>query len=172
MNRAHFKMAIALCCAMVMVAVAADTGLEGTWNTDGVAVFEAAKKEKKSLSGLPEATQIKFKADTKKNKLTGTVKSLIDDKEYEVVDGKLDGNKFSFGTVPSSAIGFDTGGNGNRGGFNNNNNNQSQPKPILWKGELKDADTISLQRVDESGNPIKTSDGAVMGALLLHRAKK
>ena len=167
--RLNTMLAIALCCATAMLAIAADTGVEGTWNTDGVAVAEAAKKAGKSLSGLPEATQIKLKADTKKNKVSGTVLSTIDGKEFEVVDGKLNGTTFTFGTVPAATIGF---GNPqfNGGGFNNNNNNA--PKPILWKGELKDADTLSLQRVDESGTPMKTADGAVMGPLVLHREKK
>jgi hypothetical protein len=166
-------LAIAVCCVLAGIAIAADMGLEGTWNTDGVAGYQAAVKAKKSTSGLPEATSIKFKVDTKKGKVTGTVSALNIDKEFDVVDGKVEGNSFSFGAVPASAIGFsgNNNGGGNRGGFGNGQD-QNQPKPILWKGEIKDADTISLQRVDESGNPMKTNDGAVMGAVLFHRAKK
>jgi hypothetical protein len=162
----NYVLALALCSALAMIAVGADTGLEGIWNTDGVAVAEAAKKAGKSLSGLPEATQIKFKVDTKKGKVSGNVFGIIDGKEYDVVEGKLTGNTFTFGTVPVVAVAF---GNNNRGGFNNPNN---APKAVLWKGELKDENTISIQRVDESGNPFKTADGAVMGALVLHRATK
>lgn len=168
-------LAAALCCVLGMVAIAADTGVEGTWNTEGVAAFQAAVKAKKSTNGLPDATQIKFKVDTKKGKVSGTVTAFNLDKEFEVVDGKIEGNTFTFGAIPATSIGF---GNNNGGNFNNNNNNrnqnqnQNQPKPILWKGELKDADTISLQRVDDSGNPMKTADGAVMGAVTFHRAKK
>jgi hypothetical protein len=171
-----FQSALAaiLCCVLAGVAFAAETGLEGTWNTDGVAGYQAAVKAKKSTSGLPEATQIKLKVDTKKGKVTGTVSALNIDKEFDVVDGKLEGTTFTFGAVPATALSF--GGNNNGGNFNgagnNNNQNQNQAKPILWKGELKDADTISLQRVDETGNPMKTADGAVMGAVLFHRAKK
>jgi hypothetical protein len=161
-------LAVAVCCVLAMVAIAADTSLEGTWNTDGVVGYQAAVKAKKSTSGLPEATQIKLKADMKKGKISGTVSAMNIDKEFDIVDGKIDGATFTFGTVAATSIGF---GNNNAGNFNNNNN-QNQPKPTLWKGEVKDADTISLQRVDESGNPMKTGDGAVMGPVTFHRLKK
>jgi len=132
----------ALCCLVAVVAFAADPGLEGTWSTDGVAGFVAAKEAGKSTSGLPEAVTIKFKVDTKKNKVTGSIDQMNSAKKFDIQDGKLTDKTFTFNSVESG-------------------NNQA--KPVPWKGELTDANTISLTRVQPEGQPAAKP-------LVLHRA--
>src|SRR5262245_55502229 len=122
---------IASCCLTAMVVIAADPGLEGTWSTDGVAGFVAAKEAGKSLNGLPEAVIIKFKVD-KKNKITGAIDQMNSGKNFDVVDGKLIEKSFTFNSLES--------GNG-------------QAKPVPWRGELTGADTITLTRVQPEGQP-------------------
>src|SRR5262245_7374773 len=109
--------AIAVCCFAAVFALAQAAGLEGTWSTDGVAAVEAAKKAGKSVSGLAEGSTIKFKVDAKKNKISGTIIQLNTDKEYDIVDGVLMGNAFTFKSVENVAF-----SNNNRGGpFGNGN---------------------------------------------------
>jgi len=134
---------IALCCLSVVV-VAADSGLEGTWASDGVAGFVEAKSAGKSVNGLPEAVTIKFKVDTKKNKVSGTIDQMNFGKKFDVTDGKLVDNAFTFNSVESG-------------------NNQA--KPIAWKGELTDANTVVLNRIQPEGQPLAKP-------LVLHRTKK
>jgi hypothetical protein len=134
----------ALSCFVAMAVLAADPGLEGTWSTDGVAGFVAAKEAGKSTNGLPEAVSIKFKVDTKKNKVTGTIDQMNSGKKFDVEDGKLMDKTFTFNSVESG-------------------NNQA--KPIAWKGELTDANTISLTRVPAEGQQAPKP-------LVLHRATK
>jgi hypothetical protein len=129
---------------MAMVAIAADEGVEGTWSTDGVAGFVAAKAAGKSTNGLPEAVTIKFKVDPKKNKVTGTIDQMNSGLKFDVVDGKLMDKTFTFNSVDSA-------------------NNQA--KPIAWKGELTDANTISMTRVQPEGQPPAKP-------LVLHRVTK
>src|SRR5690349_19803479 len=128
--------ALALCCFYMLSAIAADAGLEGTWVTDGVPAVEAAIKAGKSVNGLAEGTRIKFKVDVKKNKISGTISQLNTDKEFEIVEGVLMGNTFTFKSV--EVVSFSN----NRGGFGNN----SAPEPISWKGELTDPNTVTLMR--------------------------
>ena len=132
-----------LCCLSVMV-VAADSGLEGTWATDGVAGFVEAKGAGKSVDGLPEAVTIKFRVDTKKNKVSGTIDQMNYGKKFDVTDGKLMDNAFTFNSVESG-------------------NNQANP--IAWKGELTDANTVVLNRIQPEGQPLAKP-------LVLHRTKK
>lgn len=147
---------VAVCCATAILALAQNTGLEGTWITEGVPAVEAAIKAKKSLNGLPEGTKIKFKADTKKGKVSGSITQLNTDKEFEIADGKLTDKTFTFNSVEIVALGF---GN-NRGG----GNNAQQPVSIPWKGELTDANTVTLTRLSATGEPVST--------LVLRRAPK
>jgi hypothetical protein len=141
----------------VLLMAAQNTGLEGVWATDGVAAVEAAKKAGKPLNGLAEATKIKFKVDTKKGKVSGTITQLNSDREYDIVDGKLMDKTFTFNSL--EVVAFSNFGN-NRGG-----GQQAQPAPIPWKGELTDANTVTLTRLTASGEPSGTS-------LVLHRAGK
>ena len=154
--------ALALCCLCATLALAqAAAGLEGTWVTDGVPAVEAAKKAKQSLNGLAEGTRIKFKVDAKKGKVSGTISQLNTDKEYEIQDGKLTDKTFTFKSVESLPVGF--GNNNNRGGgFSTAANNP--PPTISWKGELTDANTVTLTRLSDTGEPA----GAT---LTLHRGK-
>jgi len=135
--------ALALCCLYAIFAIAAETGIEGTWVTDGVAVYEAAKAAGKSLSNLPEAETIKFKVDAKKNKVSGTITEMVTGKVYDVEDGKVKDKTFTFNSVDNTA---------------------KQPTPIAWKGELKDENTVALQRLSASGQPSGNP-------LVLHRSK-
>ena len=145
--------AIAVCCFAAVFALAQAAGLEGTWTTDGVPAFEAAKKAKKDTNGLAEATIIKFKVDVKKNKITGNITQLNTDKEFDIVDGVLMGNTFTFNSV--EVVGFSN----NRGGpFGNT----SGPAPMSWKGELTDANTVTLKRASATGDI----------TVVYHRAKK
>jgi hypothetical protein len=140
---------IAICSATAIFAFAQAHGLEGKWMTEGVPAVEAAIKAKSSMSGLPEGTRINFKVDVKKGKVSGTIFQLNTNKEFEVSDGKLTDNTFTFNAVEVRPIGF---GNNNRGG-----NNQQQPLSIPWKGELTDANTVTLTRVlkpGETANPL------------------
>ena len=112
----------AILCLSAIVALAQKSGLEGTWVTDGVATVEAAIKAKKSLSGLPEGTKIKLKVDVKKGKVSGKINQLNTDKEFEVEDGKLTDNTFTFKSVEAvnNNSGFG-GGFGGDGGFEGGN---------------------------------------------------
>ena len=141
--RMRIGCALALCCLYAIFAIAAETGIEGTWVTDGVAVYQAAKAAGKSLSNLPEAETIKFKVDTKKNKLTGTITEMVTAKVYDVEDGKVKDKTFTFNSV---------------------DNTLRNPTPLAWKGELKDEATISLQKLSASGQPSGNP-------LVIHRAK-
>jgi hypothetical protein len=134
---------IALCCFTAIAALAQKAGLEGTWVTEGVPAVEAAIKAKQSVNGLAEGTRIKFKVDTKKNKVSGTIIQLNTDKEYDIVEGVLNDKAFTFKSV--EIVPF---GNNNRG-FNNN----SAPAPISWKGELTETDTVNLTRLSATGEP-------------------
>ena len=152
---------ISLCCLAATLALAqAAAGLEGTWVTDGVPAVEAAKKAKQSLNGLAEGTRIKFKVDAKKGKVSGTITQLNTDKEFEIEDGKLTDKTFTFKSVETVPLGF---GNYNRGG--GGGGNQNTPAPISWKGELTDANTVTLTRLTATGEPSGS-------ALVLHRAPK
>ena len=134
--------AIALCC-LAISAIAADTGIEGTWVTDGVAVYEAAKAAGKSLSNLPEAETIKFKVD-KKDKLTGTITLMVTGEVWDIEEGKVKDKTFTFNSVNSFA---------------------AKPTSLAWKGELKDENTVVLTRMSASGQPTGTP-------LVIHRLKK
>lgn len=163
----RMSLAVVLCGLTAIAAMAQKgaTGLEGTWVTEGVPVVEAAKKARQSLSGLPEATKIKFKVDEKKGKVSGTVTQLNSDKEYEIQDGKLTDNTFTFKSVESVPVNFGNSGfgnNGRNGGFQGNN---AQPPAITFKGELTDANTVTLTRLDAEGQPSGIS-------LVLRRAPK
>jgi hypothetical protein len=140
---------IAICSATALFALAQANGLEGKWMTEGVPAVEAAIKAKSSLSGLPEGTRIQFKVDVKKGKISGTILQLNSNKEFDVADGKLTDNTFTFNAVEVLPIGF--------GNNNNRNNNQQQPLSIPWKGELTDPNTVTLTRVlkpGETANPL------------------
>jgi hypothetical protein len=153
---------IVLCCLTAIVALAQNAGLEGTWVTDGVPAVEAAIKAKKSVSGLAEGTRIKFKVDTKKNKVSGSIFQLNTDKEFDIVDGVLTDKTFTFKSV--EVVGFaNNSGGGRGGGFGNNSNNA--PLTIAWKGELTDANTVNLKRLSATGEP--TADPPVV----YHRGK-
>lgn len=132
---------IVVCCATAVLALAQANGLEGKWMTDGVPAVEAAIKAKSSLSGLPEGTRIQFKVDVKKGKISGTILQLNTSKEFDVAEGKLTDNTFTFNAVEVLPIGFG----------NNNRNNQQQPLSIPWKGELTDPNTVTLTRVLKPG---------------------
>ena len=148
---------IAMCCFSAIFALAQKTGLEGTWVTDGVPAVEAARKSGASVNGLAEGTRIKFKVDTKKNKVSGTILQLNTDKEYDIIEGVLMGNAFTFKSVEVVAF----SGNNRGGGFGNN----AAPVPISWKGELTDATTVTLMRL--------TATGELAGAsVVLHRTGK
>lgn len=155
-KRIHYVTAFFCFCAVF--AFAQNAGLEGTWVTDGVPAVEAAKKAKKSLNGLAEGTRIKFKVDTKKNKVSGTITQLNTDKEYDIEDGKLMDKTFTFKSVEVVPLG--NFGNNNRGGANT-----SATAPISWKGELTDPNTVTLTRLSPTGEPVGVS-------LVLHRAPK
>ena len=142
-----------LVCLTAVVALA-QAGLEGTWVTDGLAAVEAAKKAGKPLTGLAEGTRIKFKADVKKGKVSGTIQQLNTDKEFDIEDGKLTDKTFTFKSVEVVPISF-----GNRGGGGG-----AQPVPILWKGELTDPNTVTLTRLSATGEPTQT-------VMVLHRGK-
>ena len=157
---------ISLCCLVATLALAqAAAGLEGTWVTDGVPAVEAAKKAKQSLNGLAEGTRIKFKVDAKKGKVSGTITQLNTDKEYEIQDGKLTDKTFTFKSVESVPVGFSNNNynNNNRGGGLGTPNNA--PPAVSWKGELTDANTVTLTRLNETGEPAGST-------LTLHRAGK
>jgi hypothetical protein len=105
---------------------------------------------------LADGTRIKFKVDTKKNKVSGSITQLNSDKEYDIVDGKLTDKTFTFNSI--EIVGFSFGNSGRGGG------NAAPPVPISWKGELTDADTVVLTRLSAKGEAV--------GQLVLHRAKK
>jgi hypothetical protein len=134
---------IALCCFTVIFAFAQKSELEGTWVTDGVAAVEAALKAKQPVNGLAEGTRIKLKVDTKKNKVSGTIIQLNTDKEFDIVDGVLTDKTFTFTSV--EVVPF---GNNNRGRSN------AAPAPISWKGQLTDANTVTLTRPSATGETI------------------
>jgi len=157
----RMRYVIALCCVSAILALAQAAGLEGTWITDGVPAIEAAKKAGKSLNGLAEGTRIKFKADAKKGKLSGTIDQLNSGKEYEIQDGKLTDKTFTFKSV--EVVGLGDSGNFNRGGGGGAPN--SPPPAISWKGELTDANTVTLTRLSAAGDPVGMP-------LVLHRAGK
>src|SRR6478752_101194 len=102
----RIRYVVTLCCLSAFVALAQNAGLEGTWVTDGVPAVEAAKKAGKSLSGLAEGTRIKFKVDTKKNKISGMITQLNTDKEYDITDGKLMDKAFTFKSVEVVGVGL------------------------------------------------------------------
>jgi hypothetical protein len=141
--------------SLAMASFAQDAKLEGQWATDGVAAVEAAKKERKSLSGLAEGTKIKFKVDEKKGKVTGTITQLNSDKEYDVQDGKITDKTFTFKSVEIvQQQFFNNNGNNNRGGGGGGNiPAQQAPAAISWKGELTDANTVTLTRLNAAGEP-------------------
>jgi hypothetical protein len=156
--------AISLVCLSALVLFAQAAGLEGTWVTEGFSAAEAAKKAGKSLTGMAEGTRIKFKVDAKKGKVSGTITQLNTDKEFDIEDGKLTDKTFTFKSVESVPLGF--GNNNNqRGGSGFPNANSSAPAGIPWKGELTDANTVTLTRLDASG-------AATGMPLVLHRAGK
>jgi hypothetical protein len=134
---------IALCCFTAIFALAQKSELEGTWVTDGVAAVEAALKAKKTVNGLAEGTRIKFKVDTKKNQVSGTIIQLNTDKEFDIVEGVLSGKTFTFQSV--EVVPF---GNNNRG------RNNAAPAPMSWKGELTDSNTVTLTRLSAAGESI------------------
>jgi hypothetical protein len=144
--------AISLVCLSAMVLFAQAAGLEGTWVTEGFPAVEAAKKAGKSLNGMAEGTRIKFKVDEKKGKVSGTITQLNTDKEYNVEDGKLTDKTFTFKSVESVPVGF---GNSQRGGGGGGfgNATPAAPSQISWKGELTDANTVTLTRLDANGAP-------------------
>lgn len=154
---------VALCCLSGIVAFAQSKGLEGTWVTDGVPAVEAAKKAGKSLSGLAEGTRIKFKVDTKKNKVSGTINQLNTEKEFDIEDGKLTDKTFTFKSVEVVGVGVGNYGNSNRGG--NIGGSTTAPAAISWKGELTEANTVTLTRLSATGEPSGPP-------LILHRASK
>jgi len=142
-----------------ILALSQGAGLEGTWITDGVPAVEAAKKAGKPTSGLAEGTRIKFKVDTKKGKISGTIVQLNTEKEFDIEDGKLTDKTFTFKSVEVQNLGF--GNNNNRGG---GNPNAAPPPGISWKGELTDANTVTLTRLSATGEPTGAN-------LVLHRGK-
>jgi hypothetical protein len=160
------SLAVLLCCLTANLAMAQkkEPGLEGTWVTDGVTAVEAAKKARQSISGLPEATRIKFKVDEKKGKVSGTITQLNSSKEYEIQDGKLTDKTFTFKSVESTPINFGNSGFGNSGGRGGGSANAA-PAAISFKGELTDANTVTLVRLDAEGQPSGVS-------LVLRRAPK
>jgi hypothetical protein len=143
--------AISLVCLSAIVLFAQAAGLEGTWVTEGFPAAEAAKKAGKSLTGMAEGTRIKFKVDEKKGKVSGTITQLNTDKEYNVEDGKLTDKTFTFKSVESVPVGFGNSRGGGGGGFPNAN--ATAPPQISWKGELTDANTVTLTRLDANGAP-------------------
>jgi hypothetical protein len=150
--------ALSLCCLSAILALAQGAaGMEGTWITEGVPVVEAAKKAKKSVSGLPEGTRIRFRVDVRRNRVSGTITQLNTDKEYEIEDGKLADKTFTFRSVEVVSIGF--GNFGNRGGASNT------PQALSWRGELTDADTVTLTQLSPAGEPTGVT-------LVLKRAPK
>ena len=157
--KVHIVWSFALVGLLALGAAAQDAGLEGTWTTEGVAAVEAAKKAGKSVNGLAEGTRIKFKVDKKKNKVTGTIDQLNTDKAFDIEDGVLTDKTFTFKSVEVVNVG--NFGLGNRGG----GNSAPAPVAISWKGELTDANTVTLTRISATGEPTGTS-------LILHRAKK
>lgn len=156
--------AISLVCLSAIVLFAQAAGLEGTWVTEGFSAAEAAKKAGKSLTGMAEGTRIKFKVDAKKGKVSGTITQLNTDKEFDIEDGKLTDKTFTFKSVESVPLGFGSNNN-QRGGGGFPNANSSAPAAIPWKGELTDANTVTLTRLDASGAPTGMP-------LVLHRASK
>jgi hypothetical protein len=158
--------ALSLVCLTAIVVLAQSKALEGTWATDGVAAVEAAKKAKKSLTGLAEGTRIKFKVDEKKGKVSGTINQLNTDKEFDIVDGKLTDKTFTFNSVEVVAFSGNFGNQG-RGGGGGGGNAQAAPLSIPWKGELTDANTVTLTRVDAKGEPLNPPT-----VLVLKRAGK
>src|SRR4030095_1069720 len=108
--------AVTICCLSAVVVLAPKAGLEGTWVTDGVPAVEAAKKANKSLSGLAEGTRIKFKVDTKKGKISGTINQLNTDKHSDIEDERRPDKTFTFKSVESTSLGFGNQGYNNRGG--------------------------------------------------------
>ena len=142
---------LSLVCLSAIVALAQAAGLEGTWVTDGVPAVEAAIKAKKSLTGLAEATKIKFKVDAKKGKVTGMITQLNTDKEYDIEDGKITDKTFTFKSVEVVPIGAGFGNQGRGGG--GGGNQAATPPSISWKGELTDANTVTLTRLDAAGAP-------------------
>jgi hypothetical protein len=156
--------AISLVCLSAIALLAQAAGLEGTWVTDGFSAGEAAKKAGKSLTAMAEATRIKFKVDAKKGKVSGTITQLNSDKEFDIEDGKLTDKTFTFKSVESVPLGF--GNNNQRGGGGGfGNAAPAAPVTIPWKGELTDANTVTLTRLDASG-------AAIGMPLVLHRAGK
>lgn len=153
--KGKIRYGLIVCCLSAVAALAQNAGLEGTWLSDGVPAVEAARKAGKSVNGLADATRIKFKVDTKKNKVSGTITQLNSDKEYDIVDGKITDKTFTFNSIEIVGLSF---GNTGRGG------NATPPVPISWKGELTDADTVTLTRLSAKGESV--------GQLVLHRAKK
>src|SRR5436190_1929614 len=154
MKKIRMDYVIALLCVSAVLALAQAAGLEGTWVTDGVPAVEAAIKAKKSTSGLAEGTRIKFKVDTKKNKVSGSIYQLNTDKEFDIIDGVLTDKTFTFKSVEvvASNSGQNAFGN-NRGGGGGGGNNAA-PAPISWKGELTDANTLTLKRLTEKGDEL------------------
>jgi hypothetical protein len=153
---------LSLVCLSAIVVLAQAAGLEGNWVTDGVPAVEAAKKAGKSLTGVAEGTKIKFKVDAKKGKLSGTITQLNTDKEYDIEDGKLTDKTFTFKSVEVLPIGSSGGGFGGRGG--GVGNAPAPPPSVSWKGELTDANTVTLTRLSATGEALST--------LVLHRAGK
>jgi hypothetical protein len=144
--------AISLVCLSAIVLLAQAASLDGTWITDGFPAAEAAKKAGKSLTGMAEGTRIKFKVDAKKGKVSGSITQLNTDKEFDIEDGKLTDKTFTFKSVESVPLGFGNNNNNqNRGGFGGNT--PSAGTSIAWKGELTDANTVTLTRLDASGAP-------------------
>ena len=123
-------------------------------------MVEAAKKAGKPITGLAEATRIKFKVDAKKGKVSGSITQLNTDKEYDIEDGKLTEKTFTFKSVEVVPIGNSFGGNRGGGG-----GTAAQPASILWKGELTDPNTVTLTRLSATGEPTGT-------AVVLKRAPK
>jgi hypothetical protein len=161
--RIHY--AATLVCLSAIFALAQNTGLEGTWITDGVPAVEAAIKAKQSLSGLAEGTRIKFKVDTKRGKVSGTITQLNTDKEYDIEDGKLTDKTFTFKSIEVVNNFGNFGNFGNNRGGRGGANPPALPAPILWKGELTDPNTVTLTRLNAAGEPTDQT-------LVLHRAKK
>ena len=169
--------AVSLCCLSAILAMAQGAaGLEGTWVTEGVPAVEAAKKARQPINNLPEATRIKFKVDEKKGKVSGSITQLNSDKEYEIQDGKLTDKTFTFKSVESRPANFGNFGNndgdfGNNpggrggGGFPGGGANNAPPAAISFKGELTDANTVTLTRLNAEGQPSGVS-------LVLRRAPK
>ena len=168
--KTRMSYAVPLCCLTAILAMAQGAaGLEGTWVTEGVTVVEAARKAKQSINGLPEATRIKFKVDEKKGKVSGSITQLNSNKEYEIQDGKLTDKTFTFKSVESVQVNFgnngDFGNPGARGGGFPGGANNAPPAAISFKGELTDANTVTLTRLNADGQPSGVS-------LLLRRAPK